>query len=125
MSGAIIPTVEYAWPSDLPTPVLPISEEFDMPLVESDTEMGVKKTRPKWTEKDHRLRVFYSLLTTTHRTTIIDFFDEIGWGGTIFEYPHPLTAEVMNVRMIGKIIFQHRGVSKFDLSLTLERANTG
>lgn len=123
--GGVTPVVTYTWPSDLPGPVLPIAEEFDMPLVESKTEMGVKKTRPKWTEKGHQLQVFYSLLTSAERTTIIDFFDEIGWGGTIFEYPHPLTAEVMDVRLIGKVIFQHHGTSRFDLPLTLERANTG
>lgn len=123
--GAITPTVTYTWPEDLPEPKLPISDEFDMPLVINDTEMGVKKTRPEWTDEDEILHLFFPLLTSAHRATILAFFREIGWGGTIFEFPHPEEEEVLYVRLASKVIFQHLGASKFALPLKFEKANTG
>jgi len=126
MSGSGIYTaVTYTWPSDLPTPVLPLADEFDMPVIESTKEMGVRQTRPKYTDEDNRLFLFWPVLTDTHKLDILTFFREIGWGGTIFEFPHPHTEDIINVRLVGKVRFEARGASLWMLSLQLEKANIG
>ena len=116
--------VTAAWPDSLPDPSLPIKETLTMEVVRSETEMGVVKTRPKWTEKAVYLKVSYPVLTQAERTAIIDFFDEIGWGGTIFEFTHPETEEVLDVRLTGKLEFNYIGAGKSAMKMTLEKANT-
>jgi hypothetical protein len=107
------------WPTTIAEPGYDFTESWDMALIESKKETGHLQTRPAWSEAEHMMRVYYPALSITEKTTIQEFFQGIGYGGSSFFYTHPGTAEVLSVRLRNPLSFQHIGVNLWALSMDL------
>ena len=110
-----------AWPSALPDPFVDFHETWDMPTVTSQTEMGVDRSRPLFTEPNRTYTVTWTYLSADEKSDITDFFESIGWGAGDITWTHPGDSSTIYVRLVGPVTFRSIGNNKWALTIQFKR----
>lgn len=86
------------------------TEETDNPAKETTTDGGYTYTRPQYTRRPRKTWVIgFTNLTEEERVILSNFFDQVKGGSNAFEWTHPVTKQIHNVRFKGTIQFIYRG----------------
>lgn len=110
-----------AFPTLSKVPAYPLGEESEDAVIRSSSEAGYQITRPRFTKVRRKFEVKYEDCTQTDKNSLDTFYyTTLGNGSAIFQWTHPQTSEVINVRFAKPIKSSLAFDNHYNIEFTLE-----
>ena len=107
------------WPSDLPTAGRDFEQMLHRPSIRSRSDAGYLVSRPLWTATKREFKLKWKALTNSQVEQIETFFDNIGWGGTEFNFTSPVDSTTYAVKLMDdEMKVKYIAEDKFEVKLT-------
>ena len=109
------------WPSSIGAPEFPLTETFEDAVIRSTMEDGTIKTRPRFTRNRVTYELTWSSMPDEQKRDLESFFRfETKNGSKIFNWTHPVSGNVIEVRFSEMPKFSLKVKSFWQVSVKLQ-----
>lgn len=110
-----------AFPTLSKVPAYPLDEESEDAVLRSSSEAGYQTTRPRFTRVHRKFSVKYEGSPQADKNLLDTFYYiTLGNGSAIFQWTHPQTSSVINVRFAKPIKFSLTFDNHYNIEFSLE-----
>ena len=110
-----------AFPALSKVAAYPLDEESEDAVLRSNSEAGYQTTRPRFTRVRRKFTVKYEGCTKSDKTLLDTFYyTTLSNGSAIFQWMHPQTSSVINVRFAKPIKFSLVFNNHYNIEFSLD-----